>query len=273
MARASPALTAKARPAKWRNGLSNKHQRRLEAELTLRVLLSLAGLLETGLLALDDASVAAQVTGLLQGGAVVLGVDLVQRTGDAEAQGTGLAGDAATVDAGNDVVGAVKIEDLEGLVDVLLVQLVREVVRQLATVDGPLAGAGHDANACNSFLATANCSAGNGQCRAFLLGRFCFCRTALRGVAGQVFLSHDSLGGLFVLSHDSPCIDKLFGGQDYWATWVISKVLGCWAACGCSAPRYTFSLPSCWAAREFLGSMPLMAFSTARTGLVSSSSA
>ena len=46
------------------------------------------------------------------------------------------------MDAGNDVVGAVKIEDLEGLVDVLLVQLVREVVRQLAAVDGPLASAG-----------------------------------------------------------------------------------------------------------------------------------
>ena len=61
-----------------RNGLSCKRRGRLEAGLTLRVLLSLTGLLETGLLALDDAGVTTQVTGLLQGGAVVLGVDLVQ---------------------------------------------------------------------------------------------------------------------------------------------------------------------------------------------------
>ena len=46
--------------------------------LALGVLLSLTGLLETGLLTLDDAGVTAQVTGLLQGGAVVLDVDLVQ---------------------------------------------------------------------------------------------------------------------------------------------------------------------------------------------------
>ena len=50
----------------------------VKADLALGVLLSLAGLLETGLLTLDDACVAAQVTGLLQGGAVVLDVDLVQ---------------------------------------------------------------------------------------------------------------------------------------------------------------------------------------------------
>src|SRR6478736_1462271 len=57
----------------------------------LRVLRRLAGLLETGLLALDDASVAREEAGLLEGRAVVLGVDLVERTGDAEAQRAGLA--------------------------------------------------------------------------------------------------------------------------------------------------------------------------------------
>lgn len=55
-----------------------KRRGRLQACLALGVLLSLAGLLEAGLLALDDAGVTTQVTGLLQGGAVVLGVDLVQ---------------------------------------------------------------------------------------------------------------------------------------------------------------------------------------------------
>ena len=204
--------------------------------LALGVLLSLTGLLETSLLTLDDACVTAQVTGLLQGGAVVFDVDLVQRTGDAEAQRAGLAGDAATVDAGDNVVGAFKIKDLEGLVDVLLVQLVREVVRQFAAIDGPLAGARYNANACNSFLATANCSAGDGQCRAFLLRRCCFCSTAFRGVAGQVFLSLNGFGGRLRSEPRFSLIYKLVGGQDYWATWVISKVLGCWAAWGCSAP-------------------------------------
>jgi hypothetical protein len=46
--------------------------------LALGVLLSLACLLETSLLTLDDAGVTTQEAGLLQGGAVVLGVDLVQ---------------------------------------------------------------------------------------------------------------------------------------------------------------------------------------------------
>ena len=50
----------------------------LEAGLALGVLLSLTGLLETSLLTLDDACVTGKVAGLLQGGAVVLDVDLVQ---------------------------------------------------------------------------------------------------------------------------------------------------------------------------------------------------
>src|SRR5690606_31895879 len=113
----------------------------------LRVLRSLAGLLETGLLALDDARVAGQEAGLLEGRAVVLEVDLVQGTRHAVAQGTGLAGGATAVDAGDDVVGALELQHLEGVVDLLLVQLVREVVLQGAAVDGPLAGAGDDAHA------------------------------------------------------------------------------------------------------------------------------
>ena len=47
-------------------------------------------------------------------GAVVLAVDLVQRTGDAEAQRAGLAGGAAAVDAGDDVVGAIRSSTLKG---------------------------------------------------------------------------------------------------------------------------------------------------------------
>jgi hypothetical protein len=65
-------------PPRQTAGRASVKRQRFGSELTLRVLLSLTGLLETSLLTLDDAGVTAQVTGLLQGGAVVLGVDLVQ---------------------------------------------------------------------------------------------------------------------------------------------------------------------------------------------------
>src|SRR6478672_7675598 len=58
----------------------------------LRELRGLAGLLETSLLALHDASVAGEQAGLLQGRTVGLDVDGVERTGDAQAQRAGLAG-------------------------------------------------------------------------------------------------------------------------------------------------------------------------------------
>src|SRR6476661_7956525 len=86
----------------------------------LGVLRSLAGLLETGLLALRDAGVAGEEAGLLQRRAVELLVDAVERARHAEADGTGLAGGATTVHADEHVVGAVELEHLERLVDDLL---------------------------------------------------------------------------------------------------------------------------------------------------------
>src|SRR3954447_18114230 len=68
----------------------------------LRVLRSLTGLLETVLLALLDPGVPGQEAGLLQGGTVVR-VVRDQRAGDAEAQRTGLAGDAAAPQVRDDV--------------------------------------------------------------------------------------------------------------------------------------------------------------------------
>ena len=74
----------------------------------LAVLGSLAGLLQAGLLALLDPRVAGEQAGLLERGAVGLVVDGVQAAGDAEAQRAGLAGDAAAVDAGDDVERAAR---------------------------------------------------------------------------------------------------------------------------------------------------------------------
>ena len=172
------------------------------ADLALRVLRCLAGLLQTGLLTLDDTGVAGQEAGLLQGRTVVLAVNLVQRAGDAQAQRTGLAGGAATVDACNDVVSAIQIKQLERIVDFLLVQLVREVVSQFAAVDGPVAGTGNDAHAGNSFLAAANSGTGNGQGRAFLGNGLRCLGAAFRGVAGEVLASVVQL--FSILSPDSP---------------------------------------------------------------------
>src|SRR6476619_3347087 len=121
----------------------------------LAVLGSLAGLLEAGLLALDDAGVTREQPGLLQRRAVGLHVDRVERTGHAQAQRAGLAGDAAAVDAGDDVEAAHQVGVHEGLVDDLLVQLVREVVVERAAVDGPLAGARDEAHAGDGLLAAA----------------------------------------------------------------------------------------------------------------------
>ena len=57
--------------------------------------------------------------------------------------------------AGDDVEAAHEVGGHERLVDDLLVQLVREVRVERATVDGPLAGAGHEADAGDGLLATA----------------------------------------------------------------------------------------------------------------------
>src|SRR3954452_10409038 len=122
----------------------------------LRELRRLASLLETGLLALGDAGVTAEEAGLLEGRAVVLGVDLVQRTGDGEAQSAGLAGGAAAGDLRDHVVAADQVEDLERVVDQLLVQLVREVVRELTAVDRDGAAARDQADAGDGLLAAAD---------------------------------------------------------------------------------------------------------------------
>src|SRR4051812_4747415 len=94
--------------------------------LTLAVLRSLTGLLQTVLLALRGASVTGEEAGLLQR-RTVLSVQDGERAGQAHAQRTGLAGHATAVDAGDDVELVLSAEHDERLVHDLLVDLVREV--------------------------------------------------------------------------------------------------------------------------------------------------
>src|SRR5699024_8224841 len=99
--------------------------------------------------------------GLLQGGAVELWVDAVERARDAEADGAGLAGRAAPVDADQHVVGAVELESGQRVVDDLLVDLVREELLERPAVDLPLAGARDDPDAGDGLLAAARAGAGS----------------------------------------------------------------------------------------------------------------
>src|SRR6185503_6566436 len=88
------------------------------------------------------------------------GVDVAQRPRDAESDRTGLTGDATTVYPGDHVVTTLDLEHPEGVVDDLLVDLVREEDVERLAVDGPLPGARDDANARDGLFATSGGSTG-----------------------------------------------------------------------------------------------------------------
>src|SRR5687768_12299258 len=189
----------------------------------LREMRRLAGLVQTGLLALDDAGVTAEQAGLLGERAVGVEVDRVVGAGHAQAQRAGLAGDATAVDAGDDVEATLEVRRREGLVDDLLVQLVREVGVERATVDGPGAGAGDDPDPRHGLLA----AAGGGR------------RGAL-GAVGDALLV--GLVGLLdpsvvsgVLSHLRVLVSFVVGS--HWETCEISNGLACWAWWGWCGPE------------------------------------
>ena len=108
-----------------------------------------------------DARVASEEARLLERRAVVLAVDLVERTGDRETERTGLARGTAAGDLRDHVVAAEQFEDLERVVDELLVELVREVLLERASVDRERAAAGDEAHAGDRLLAATDGRAGN----------------------------------------------------------------------------------------------------------------
>src|SRR5699024_4751506 len=120
--------------------------------------------------------------------------------------GTGLAGGSPAGDQHDDVETSAEVQQVEGLIDELLVQLVREVLFESASVDGPLSGARDEADASNSLLATAHSVSGSGQG---------FSASARGGLAqtgggrslGGVFgcdLFVDHVGRVSGISHGSP---------------------------------------------------------------------
>ena len=96
-------------------------------ELTLRVLWRFTSLLETSLLAFYGAGIASQEACFFQRATIILAVNFVECTGNAQAHGAGLAGRSTTVNQRNDVVCAVKLENTKWIVNFLLVQFIREV--------------------------------------------------------------------------------------------------------------------------------------------------
>src|SRR5699024_1879622 len=135
--------------------------RAIRARSALRELRRLAGLLETGLLALDDACVAREEAGLLERRTVVVAVDLVERAGDREAQRAGLARGSAAADARDHVVRAGEAEQRERVGDELLVQLVGKVLLERATVHREGARTRDQAHACDGALTATHGGAGD----------------------------------------------------------------------------------------------------------------
>src|SRR5262249_7593358 len=80
-------------------------------------------------------------------------VDERERSRDAQAQRTSLAGDTATADPRDHVELILGTKHHERLVDDLLVHLVREVRVKSAAVDRPLTGARDDADPSDGLLA------------------------------------------------------------------------------------------------------------------------
>src|SRR5690348_11597473 len=264
--------------------------------LALGVLRRLPGLLQPVLLALLDPGVTGQEASPLQRGAV-LRIHQRERACDPQPQRAGLPGDPAPGDPCDHVELIFRAEGHQRLADQLLVHLVREELLQRPVIDQPLPRARRDADPRDGFLAAAGAHRLAGHHRPGRRPAAPFrCRLGgvLRYVRFGVFLRLHALfgflracglghGTFLALSHRlssqawlSLCPGRYLALADGvpagCATWVMVKGVGCCAWCGWSGPAYTFSLRSMFRPSVFLGSMPLTAFSTSRSGRLASSS-
>ena len=165
--------------------------------------------MQTSLLALDSTSVAGEEASLLEN-AALLRVELVQGTSNSQAQSTGLTGRATTVDVGLDVELALALDQDQRILDLLLVQLVREVILELAAVADNLAGTSGQNDAGDSALTTTdslNRTIQGQRCSrsSLSLGLGSNCVADGRGElfsgssSGSLNIVVGSLGGLYVL--------------------------------------------------------------------------
>src|SRR6476646_471987 len=153
-----------------------KNCRVIAATLALGELGSFTSLVKAGLLALDDAGVAAQESGSLERLAEIrIGVD--QGTGDSVPDRSGLAARTATVDTDSDVEGALDPGDLERRQRQLAVRQAREVGLDRLAVEPGCAVARPQDHARHGRLALAG---------SLVLGRF--------GRGGHRYLSSNVCG-------------------------------------------------------------------------------
>src|SRR6266508_984092 len=217
------------------------------ADSALRVLRSLAGLLQPVLLTLLDPRVAGQEARLLQAGPV-LDVQVAQCPSDGQPQRAGLAGNAPAAQVGEDVDRVNPVGGHQRVADQLLMHLAREVVLQRAAVEHELAGARHEAHPDDGLLAAANGLDQTTSAAAGADGRGRGRRGGLHRRRGGGGFCHD---GSLVSAHCAICL--------------ISNGTGCCAACGCSGPAYTLSFLMRRRPSLLCGSMPFTASSIARS--------
>jgi len=125
-----------------------------DKKLSLRELRCTTGAFETVFLSLFHSRVTGQEAGLLEFRTKVRIID-EKGAGNAVADGAGLAGETAALDASDNVDLLGSAGELEGLTDDDLQGLKTEVVVNVSVVDGDLAGAGIKADTGNGRFSTA----------------------------------------------------------------------------------------------------------------------
>ena len=113
----------------------------LKSRSALGELRRTTGGFEAVLLALLHSGVAGEEAGGLERGTVCL-VDLKESAGDSVTDGAGLTGDSAACDGGVDIHLAAETDGLEGLTNDELESVKSEIIIEITTVYGDLAGAG-----------------------------------------------------------------------------------------------------------------------------------
>src|SRR6266581_653396 len=131
---------------------SDRRKHRFASRLPLRELRSSAGAAEAVFLALFHAAIAGEEAGVAEGFFEARVVDL-ERSGDAQLAGAGLAGRAAAADANDDVHRLPPLGERERIKHLIALFFVGEIILQLAAVDRDLTIARTHADAGDSRLA------------------------------------------------------------------------------------------------------------------------
>lgn len=123
--------------------------------LALRVLRRATSLMQTSLLTLHRASITSQETGLLQRLTIARAIK-IQRTRDSETERARLPGRATTLEIRLNIELTLTIKQRERSLNLLLMQLIREIILQATTIALKLAGTRHEPHPNDRALTTPN---------------------------------------------------------------------------------------------------------------------